>query len=124
MKTLVSLSFLIFSLSSFAQSLNMNCASAKGDLINVTGLSEQNVLEVKVNNKRTNLANYNDFAQGKIFVMKDGYSVFEWQTYLEKNSKGNWSLNRYWFCNSYYFEEKCATDELVLEESTLLKCNL
>ena len=124
MKTLVSLSFLIFSLSSFAQSLNMNCASAKGDLISVTGLSEQNVLEVKVNNKRTNLANYNDFAQGKIFVMKDGYSVFEWQTYLEKNSKGNWSLNRYWFCNSYYFEEKCATDELVLEESTLLKCNL
>jgi hypothetical protein len=124
MKTLVGLLFLSFSLASFAQSLSMNCASAKGDLLTVTSLGENDALEVKINNKRVNLAHYDDFSKGKIFVSKDGYSVFEWQTYLEKNSKGNWSLNRYWYCNSYYFEEKCATDELVLEQSTLLKCNL
>jgi hypothetical protein len=124
MKTFFGLLILTCSLSSFAQSLNMNCASSKGDLISVTSLGEHSALEVKVNNKRVGMAHYDDFSQGKIFVGKDGYSVFEWQTYLERSAKGKWSLNRYWYCNSYYFEEKCATDELVLEDSSALKCNL
>ena len=113
---------LVISFSSQAANTVLTCATPKGDLITVSSTKDDYVFYLKLNGEIKNTVSPQNIAEGKMLLGKDGYSVFEWQTYVEKNTKGEWHLNRYWFCDSTYFEEKCAVDELRLEQSTKLNC--
>ncbi len=115
------LSFISFS--AFAQVDELNCKTKSFKEIRVIALEDHNLTMVKVNGESLPVQPYTAFKEMMILIKSEYLGVTQqFKTYLEKSAQDSYVVNHYKFCDSYYEEEKCAADELILLDSESATC--
>lgn len=109
--------------SAFAQVEELNCQTKNIKEIRVIALEDHNLTMVKVNGVSLPIQSYQAFKENMILIKSESLGVTQqFRTYLEKSAQNQYVVNRYKFCDSYYEEEKCAQDELILLDSETANC--
>jgi len=113
----------LISFNAFAQVEELTCQSMTFKEIRVIALEDHNLTMVKVNGVSLPVQTYDSF-RGNMILVKEDYqgATQQFKTYLEKKSKNRYVLNHYKFCDSYFEEERCAQDELILLDSEEANC--